>query len=80
MGRRYQACEVFSNIHFKNISTPSDTRSTDSGEWRDLIPGMPNDSTKFTNAEILHNLYKAAGIIQQNSGIDYWTTKGNPSC
>ena len=42
--------------------------------WQDLIPGVLNDSKTFTNADILHNLRKAAEIIQQNSGLDFWTT------
>ena len=38
------------------------------------MPGILNESKKFTNADILHNLQRAAGIIQQNIGIDFWTT------
>ena len=34
------------------------------GEWHKLIPGILNDSTSLSNAEILHNLREAAGIIQ----------------
>ena len=43
-------------------------------EWEKLIPGIMNDSKKFSNSEILLNLRKAANIIQRNTGIDYWTT------
>ena len=50
-------------------------------QWQDLIPGILNDSKKFTNADILHNLQKAAKIIQQNSGLTIGPQmKGNPSC
>ena len=43
-------------------------------QWQDLIPGIINDSKKFTNADILHNLRKAAGILQQSSALDFWTS------
>ena len=49
------------------------------GEWHKLIPGILNDSKSYSNAEILHNLRQAAGIIQQSSGIDYWITDDGQS-
>ena len=44
------------------------------GERHKLIPGILKDSKSYSNAEILHNLHQAAGIIKQSSGIDYWIT------
>ena len=51
-------------------------------QWQDLIPGILNDSKTFTNADILHNLRKAAGILQQNTGLVFCgiQMKAKPSC
>jgi len=43
-------------------------------QWQDLVPGILNDSKNFTNGDIIANLRKAAGILQQNTRLDYWTT------
>ena len=48
-------------------------------EWQKLIPGILNDSKAFSNKEILSNLRQAVGIIQESSGIDYWTTDDRQS-
>ena len=43
-------------------------------KWQDFIPGILNDSKSFTNGDILANLRKAAGILQRDTGLDYWIT------
>ena len=49
------------------------------GEWKKLIPGILNGSKSCSNADILFNLLKAAEIMQQNSGMDFWTTDDGQS-
>ena len=44
------------------------------GKWKDLIPGILNEIGSFTNDQILDNLRKAAGIMQDETHSDYWLT------
>ena len=53
---------------------PKPASDLESDEWKKLIPSILNDIGNFTNEQILHNLRKAAGIIQGKTHSDYWIT------
>ena len=62
-----------SSLSPSTCSTPAQEPAAQAN-WRDFIPGILNDSKNFTNGDILANLRRAAEILNQETGLDYWIT------
>ena len=43
-------------------------------DWRQHIAGIVNDAGSITSHQVVHNLWRAAGILAERHQSDYWRT------
>ena len=53
---------------------PKPAQKDHMSDWKDLIPGILNETGNLNNKQILWNLQRAANAMQSETGLDYWNT------